>query len=72
MNEITSYRPKETIGTFRRIVQIATTRVENTSSTQCHWIVYALCDDGTLWEKAGDYAWTLVDTTEITKRRIQR
>lgn len=62
----------ETVGTFRRIVQIATTRVENTSSTQCHWIVYALCDDGTLWEKPGDYTWSLVDTTEITARRIQR
>lgn len=69
---MTDHRTKETIGTFRRIVQIATTRVENTSSTQCHWLVYALCDDGTLWEKAGAGTWFLVDTTEITTRRIQR
>lgn len=55
---------------FRHIVQIATTRVENTSSTQCHWLVYALCNDGSLWEKAGDGSWSLINTTGIETRRI--
>ena len=35
----------------RRIVQIAACGVDNVSSTQCAYMVLALCDDGTLWEQ---------------------
>jgi len=35
----------------RRIVQIAACGVDNVSSTQCVYMVLALCDDGTLWEQ---------------------
>ena len=34
----------------RRIVQISTTRVDEKLTTQCDYIIVALCDDGTIWE----------------------
>lgn len=34
----------------RQIVQVSSTGVENTQSTQCQALVYALADDGTVWE----------------------
>lgn len=35
--------------TNRRVVQLSVTGVENTPSTQCNYIVTALCDDGSMW-----------------------
>lgn len=37
---------------MRKIIQISTTNVENTASTQCNYISVALCDDGTVWTLA--------------------
>jgi hypothetical protein len=34
---------------MRKIIQISTTDVENTISTQCNWLTTAVCDDGTAW-----------------------
>lgn len=34
----------------RKIIQIATAGHENVSATQCNLTLFALCDDGTLWE----------------------
>lgn len=37
--------------TLNNIIQVSTSSVENNQSTQCNYIVTALCSDGTLWEK---------------------
>lgn len=55
---------------FRRVVQIAMSGVENTMSTQCSWMVYALCNDGTVWERCGDSDWRNIDVAAITTRRL--
>lgn len=34
---------------MRKIIQISAVPVPNTSQTQCHAYIFALCDDGTLW-----------------------
>jgi len=34
----------------RKPIQISAAGVENTSSTQCNLVLFALCDDGTIWE----------------------
>lgn len=65
--------PIPVLSTFRRIIQISTTRLENTSATQADLVVYALCDDGILWEKWNwNGEWVLVDTAAITTTRVQR
>ena len=33
----------------RKAIQISTTNVENTQSTQCNFIVVALCNDNSVW-----------------------
>ncbi len=33
----------------RKIIQIATTQMENTYHTQCNSIIVGLCDDGSVW-----------------------
>lgn len=33
----------------RKIIQIATTQMENTYTTQCNSIIIGLCDDGSVW-----------------------
>ena len=40
----------------RKIIQICCSGVENTSSTQCSFIVVALCDDGTVWQNEDNTA----------------
>ena len=42
---------------MRKIIQIAVSGVENTASTQCNYIVVALCDDGTVWETSASFPW---------------
>ena len=34
----------------RKIIQISCSGVDNVSSTQCSFIIIALCDDNTIWE----------------------
>jgi hypothetical protein len=42
----------------RKIIQIATCGVDNVQSTQCNAILYALCDDGSLFGRCNnDDAW---------------
>lgn len=41
----------------RRIVQISTAGVDNTASTQCNWIITALCDDGSVWVCTNNHGW---------------
>ena len=45
---------------MRKIIQIQTCGVDNTSSTQCSFIRTALCDDGTVWESYDYKEWCLV------------
>lgn len=42
---------------MRKVIQISTNGLENTSVTQSSWAVYALCDDGTMWEAWGGRKW---------------
>jgi len=35
---------------MRKIIQISCSGVDNVSSTQCSFIVVALCDDGSVWQ----------------------
>lgn len=44
---------------MRKIIQISTSGVENTMSTQCNYVVHALCDDGTLWIRTNNHGWEL-------------
>lgn len=37
----------------RKIIQICTSGVENTQSTQADFILTALCNDGTIWNRFG-------------------
>ena len=44
-----------------KIIQISTTWVENNSTTQCSFIITALCEDGTVWFKtslSNSVGWT--------------
>ena len=34
----------------RKIIQVSCSGVDNVSSTQCSFIVIALCNDGTVWQ----------------------
>ena len=56
--------------TYRRVIQIATAGVRNTCSTQCDWVLYALCDDGSVWEMPSTQGWTHIDTSAITSVRL--
>lgn len=43
---------------MRKIIQISSCGVENTMSTQCNLVVFALCNDGTVWgSRQGAYSW---------------
>ena len=42
---------------MRKIIQITSTGVDETSSTQCEAIFMALCDDGTLWAMNNRCMW---------------
>lgn len=43
---------------MRKIIQISSCSVENTMGTQSNLIVFALCDDGTVWgSRDGEYSW---------------
>lgn len=43
---------------MRKIIQISSCGVENTMSTQCNLLVFALCNDGTVWaSRNGDSSW---------------
>lgn len=33
-----------------------------------HHIIYALCDDGTMWIKIGQSVWILFETDDVTTR----
>jgi len=35
---------------MRKIIQVSCSGVDNVSSTQCTFIVIALCDDNTVWQ----------------------
>lgn len=37
----------------RKIIQICTSGVENTQTTQSDFILTALCNDGTIWNRFG-------------------
>lgn len=37
----------------RKIIQICVTGVENVQETQCNFVMTALCDDGTVWNRFG-------------------
>lgn len=36
---------------MRKIIQISCSGVDNVSSTQCSFIIIALCNDGTVWQR---------------------
>jgi len=42
---------------MRRVIQISSNHLENTSTTQASFVLYALCDDGTIWESWGGRPW---------------
>ncbi len=48
---------------MRKVIQIIGHHLENNASTQANSVLYALCNDGTIWEMWGHRPWTQV--TEI-------
>ena len=40
----------------RKIIQISSCGVENSVITQCNAFLFALCDDGTLWEQRNTFS----------------
>ena len=39
-----------------KVIQISTSGIENTMSTQTYMITTALCEDGSIWEKQFEHA----------------
>jgi hypothetical protein len=53
------------MATFRKIIQIEAIATHRILVDYCR-VVYALCDDGTLWAKTNLGKWDQVDTYAIT------
>lgn len=53
------------VQTVRKIIQISQSACENTSVTQCNWILHALCDDGTVWAMTSNSDFGQVDTSTV-------
>jgi len=43
-----------------KVIQITSTAVANTASTQCDYILHALTDEGSIWEMRATYGWVEV------------
>lgn len=57
----------------RKIIQICTSGVENTQGTQADFILTALCNDGTIWNRFGHQSnWLRVEDIpqDILRRDI--
>jgi len=54
----------------RKIIQICTSGVENTQATQADFILTALCNDGTIWNRFGHQSnWLRVEDIPQDIRR---
>lgn len=54
----------------RKIIQICTTGCENTQQTQSDFILTALCNDGTIWNRFGHQSnWLKVEPIPQDLRR---
>lgn len=54
----------------RKIIQICTSGVENTQATQADFILTALCNDGTIWNRFGHQSnWLRVEDVPQDLRR---
>lgn len=58
----------------RKIIQICTSGVENTQATQSDFILTALCNDGTIWNRFGHQSnWLRVeDIPQDIKEKVYR
>lgn len=57
----------------RKIIQICTSGVDNTQATQAEFVLTALCNDGTIWNKFGHQSnWLRVEDIpqDILRRDI--
>lgn len=54
----------------RKIIQISVTGVENVQETQCNFVMTALCNDGTIWNRFGHQSnWVKVESIPQDLRR---
>lgn len=54
----------------RKIIQICVTGVDNTQETQCDFVMTALCNDGTVWNRFGHQSnWLKVENIPQDLRR---
>lgn len=54
----------------RKIIQISVTGVENVQETQCNFVMTALCNDGTIWNRFGHQSnWLKVESIPQDLRR---
>lgn len=54
----------------RKIIQICVTGVENVQETQCNFVMTALCNDGTIWNRFGHQSnWLKVEPIPQDLRR---
>lgn len=58
----------------RKIIQICTTGCDNTQQTQADFILTALCNDGTIWNKFGHQSnWLKVeDIPQDVREKVYR
>lgn len=58
--------------TERKIVQLCATATENTSRTQCNWLLFALCDDQSVWAMpSGQCKWERLETIPQGDEEVQ-
>lgn len=58
----------------RKIIQICVAAVENTQNTQAEFVLTALCNDGTIWNKFGHQSnWLRVeDVPQDIREKVYR